>query len=46
MGKGGRGRKNMKTRCQMRLTCSRKIIGDSSNVLGILNKKFWAPRSK
>jgi hypothetical protein len=30
-----RGRKNMKTRCQMRLTWSRKTIGDSSDVLGI-----------
>ena len=50
---GGRGGKQeeMKTRCQMGLTCSRKIIENSSNVLGItrgggLNKKFWAPRSE
>ena len=33
---GGRGKQEeMKTRCQMGLTCSRKIIENSSNVLGI-----------
>ena len=48
-GEGGK-QEEMKTRCQMGLTCSRKIIENSSNVLGItrgrLNKKFWAPRSE
>ena len=32
---GGRGKQEeMKTRCQMGLTCSRNIIENSSNVLG------------
>ena len=33
--KGGEEQEEMKTRCQMGLTCSRKIIENSSNVWGI-----------
>jgi hypothetical protein len=33
---GGGGRKNMKRRCQMRLSWGRNTIENSSNVLGII----------